>query len=323
VAGRCPVRGRNLFLQLEHYVQLRRTLGYLDRVRERWLKDFVHFVAARGEDGPIRAQMAVEWACTPSSGRGLSGQIRRLQTVRGFLLYLRATLPATEVPGPGLLATLRRPTPYLYSPEEIQQLMEAASLLKPNGSFRAHSYTTMIGLMASTGLRISEVIRLTVMSVRIDAGTPYIEVVQTKFRKSRLVPLHPITIEKLREYRDARRGRHFHGLSDAFFISSKGSSLNYYTVWRTFLTLKRQAGIHSCKTGRRPCIHGLRHTFAVSRLLEWYRAGLNVNELLPTLSTYMGHANPVHTYWYLTATPELLRIAGDHFQRFADPGGEQ
>jgi integrase/recombinase XerD len=318
------VRDRNLFPQLEHYIQLRRTLGYLDRVRERWLEDFVHFVAAQGrEDGPIRAQMAVEWACAPSSGRGLSGQIRRLQTVRGFLLYLRATLPDTEVPGPGLLATLRRPTPYLYSPEEIQQLMRAASLLKPIGSFRAQSYTTMIGLMASTGLRISEAIRLTVANVRMDAETPYIEVLQTKFRKSRLVPLHLITVDKLRDYGEARSRRHFHSLSDAFFISSKGSYLNYYTVWRTFATLKRRAGIRSCETGRRPCIHGLRHTFAVSRLLEWYRAGLNVNDLLPTLSTYMGHSNPVDTYWYLSATPELLSIAGEHFQRFADQGGEQ
>ena len=141
--------------------------------------------------------MALDWACAPSSGRGLSGQASRLKVVRRFLSHLQAAIPETEIPAPGILGNVQRPKPYLYSPQQIEQLPAEASLLKPKGSLRSHTYTTMIGLIAGTGLRVGEAIRLTVRDVHLKADPAYLEVLQTKFRKSRLVALHSTTADKL------------------------------------------------------------------------------------------------------------------------------
>jgi integrase/recombinase XerD len=317
------MRDRDLSSQVERYTELRQALGHQDRELRKQLEDFVRFVEAQGNVRPIRAQTAVDWACAPSPGRGLTRQRHRFLAVRGFLLYLRAVSPDTEVPDTHAVPRPPRPKPYLYSPEQIQRLMDAASLLTPRGSLRPHTYKTMIGLIASTGLRIREAIRLTTSNVHTDGETPYLEVLQTKFRKSRLVPVHPTTADNLRDYMSMRSRLQPKCQSDAFFISRKGTSCSYAAVWETFTFLKHRAGISNFGASKRACIHGLRHTFAVSRLLEWYRQGLNVNDLLPTLSTYMGHVDPKFTYWYLTATPELLGVAGEYFHNFAGQGGEQ
>ena len=152
--------GEDLFLRVECYVGLRRALGYVVRSEEKLLKDFVRFLQAQAVAGRIRAQMALDWAYAPSSGRGLSGQASRLKVVRRFLSHLQASIPETEIPPPGILGNVQRPKPYLYSPQQIEQLLAKASLLKPKGSLRSHTYTTMIGLIASTGLRVGEAIRL-------------------------------------------------------------------------------------------------------------------------------------------------------------------
>jgi integrase/recombinase XerD len=206
---------------------------------------------------------------------------------------------------------VRRPKPYLYSPLEIQRLIEAAALLGPKGSLRPHTYGTMIGLIVSTGLQVGEAIRLTVRDVLLEAKPAYLEVLRTKFRKSRLVPMHSTTADRLRASANERKRLHYDGLSDAFFVSEKGAHLHYDAVWDTFVMLTRRAGVQNDALSRRPSIHGLRHTFAVGRMLDWYRSGMNVRDLIPTLSVYMGHVEPAHTYWYLTATPELLDIAVD------------
>ena len=316
---------KDLFLRVECYVSLRRALGYVVTSEEKLLKDFVRFVVeTQMVTGPIRAQIALDWACMPSPGRGLAGQTSRLKVVRGFLSHLQAAMPETEVPGSGMLAKVRRPKPYLYSRQQIETLIATASLLRPKGSLRPHTFATLIGLIASTGLRVSEAIRLTVRDIHFDADPPHLEVYQTKFRKSRLVPLHSTTTDQLRLYAQERKRLHYDGLSDAFFVSEKGSHLCYDAVWQTFIGLAGRAGIRNDDDASRPpCIHGLRHSFAVGRLLDWYRRGLSVNDLLPTLSVYMGHVQPANTYWYLTATPELLKAAGEYFQKFAGQGVEQ
>ena len=137
-----------------------KAIGYTVHSEEKLLKDFVAFLVSGNVHGPIRAQTAVDWACTPSPGRGPAGQASRLKVVRGFLSHLRATLPETEVPGPGILAPIRRPTPYLYSASEIEALMNEASRLGPKDSLRPHTYRTLIGLLASSGLRVGEALRL-------------------------------------------------------------------------------------------------------------------------------------------------------------------
>jgi integrase/recombinase XerD len=311
-----------LFLRVGAYVGLRQALGYVVTSEEKLLKDFVRFVAEQGGTGPIRAQMALDWACTPSPRRGPAGQASRLKVVRRFLAHLRAAIPETEVPGPGMLAKIRRPKPYIYSRWEIERLLEAASHLRPKDSLRPHTYTTIIGLIASTGLRVGEAIRLTLNDLHLDADPPYLEVLQTKFRKSRLVPVHPSTADKLRLYLAARERLHYDGLTDAFFVSEQGTFLHYNAVWDTFAILTQIIGIRDdSHREERPCIHSLRHTFAVRRMLDWYRSGLKVKDLLPSLSVYMGHVQPAHTYWYLTATPELLAAAGERFRNFTHQEG--
>jgi integrase/recombinase XerD len=313
----------DLFLRVEVYVGLRRALGYVVRSEEKLLKDFVCFLDAQGANEPIRAQMALDWACLPSPHRGLGGQTSRLKVVRGFLSYLRASFPETEVPNSRMLSPVRHPKPYLYSSQEIERLMEVASLLRPEDSLRPNTYATMIGLLASTGLRIGEALRLTIQNVHLETDLSYLEILQTKFGKSRLVPLHATTADRLRLYVAERKRLYYDGLTDAFFVSEQGTYMHYRTVLRTFGTLIRDAGIPDDSSRGRPCMRGLRHTFAVRRLLDWYRSGMKVKELLPTLSVYMGHVQPAHTYWYLTATPELLAAAGEYFQNFTGQGGDQ
>jgi integrase/recombinase XerD len=313
----------DLYLRVEAYVGLRRALGYVVGGEEKLLRDFVSYVKAQETSEPIRAHMAVDWACFPSPKRGPAGQTTRLRVVRGFLAHLQATIPETEVPGPGMLAQIRRPKPYLYSSQEIEQLMKVASLLGPSGSLRPHTYVTMIGLLASAGLRVGEAIRLVAQNVHLDADPAYLEILQTKFRKSRLVALHPTTAQNLRLYASERKRLCYDGLTDAFFVSERGTFMHYKTMRRTFLTLLREAGIPDGRKSGKPGIHGLRHAFAVKRLLDWSRSGLKVQDLLPNLSVYMGHVRPAHTYWYLTATPELLAVAGESFRNFAGQGGDQ
>jgi len=311
----------DLLLQVECYVGLRKAIGYTVRSEEKLLKDFVAFLIPGTTHGPIRAQTAVDWACTPSPGRGPAGQASRLKVVRGFLSHLRATLPETEVPGPGILAPIRRPTPYLYSASEIEALLNEASLLGPKDSLRPHTYCALIGLLASSGLRVGEALRLKVVDVRLDTAPPHLHIIESKFRKSRFVPLHSTAAEKMGAYSNQRKRLRYDGLSDAFFVSEKGGHLSYHACRETFTGLIRRAGIRKQASGGRPGIHALRHSFTVGRMVEWHRAGMPVKDLLPNLSVYLGHVQPAHTYWYLTATPELLSTAADSFLHYAGQGG--
>ena len=167
---------KDLLLRVDCYVSLRRALGYVVTSEEKLLKDFVRFLEAQMVTGPIRAQIALDWACIPSPGRGLAGQTSRLKVVRGFLSHLQAATPETEVPGSGMLANVRRPKPYLYSRQQIETLIATASLLRPQGSLRPHTFATLIGLIASTGLRVSEAIGLSVRNMHLDADLSHLEV---------------------------------------------------------------------------------------------------------------------------------------------------
>jgi integrase len=312
----------DLLLRVECYVALRSAIGYTVRYEEKLLKDFVRSMASQDVSSPIRAQMAVDWACASAPGRGQSGKAARLKVLRGFLSHLRASLPETEVPGPGVLPPIRRPKPYLYSRNEIECLLREALLLGPQGSIRPHVYFTLIGLLASSGLRVGEALQLKVEDVRLEVETPHLHIVEGKFRKSRLVPLHITTVEQLAAYSKERKRLFCDGLSDAFFMSEKGEHIQYDACWDTFSSLLRRTGIQEETGTGRPGIHALRHSFAIGRMVEWYRAGMTVKELLPNLSVYLGHVQPAHTYWYLTATPELLCAAADRFLQYGGTGGQ-
>jgi integrase/recombinase XerD len=312
----------DLLVQLEAYLALEKALGFSLRGRERLLRDFVAFIQARDLSGPVRAQIALDWACSASEHCGISGKAARLSIARRFLVHLSAVIPGTEVPSSALLARPLRRKPFLFSAEEIRCLLKAALTLGPQGSLRPHTLSTLLGLLASSGLRASEALNLTIGNVLLDLDPPRLEIRQTKFHKSRVVPIHPTVADQLRHYAERRRRLNYDGLSDYFFVSERGSRIRYMALYNTFQKLVSSLSIKARDESRKPSLHSLRHGFAVNRLRAWYQQGVNAQVLLPQLSVYLGHLEPAHTYWYLSATPELLSEAARAFAAYARPGGE-
>jgi integrase/recombinase XerD len=235
----------------------------------------------------------------------------RLLAIRAFLLQVRTFEERTEIPQAQFRRRYKRRTPYIFSDQEILQLMEAAA--RNRLRFRAATVSTQIGLLASTGIRIGEALRLTMDDVRLDATPPHLYVNETKFGKSRNVVLHRSTIAHLRRYPKqqevALRGRY----AEPFFTNTLCRPLIYNPIRYTFRHLLKQVGITPSVGQRRPTLHSFRHTFAVKRLTLWQRDGIDVRQQLPRLSVYLGHYGPESTYWYLSATPELLQDASALF----------
>jgi integrase len=230
---------------------------------------------------------------------------QRLGVVRGFAKYLKTLDDTTEVPPTDLLpASYSRVTPYLYSDEEIEQLMAVARSLSPE--LRGLTYATLIGLLAVSGMRIGEAIRLDRGDV--DSGQSLLVVRNSKREKAREVPLHETTLEALSAYAKLRDHQYPEWTSESFFVSTIGTRLYPACVNHTYRDLVALAGLEGRGPRCRPRIHDLRHSFAVKTLIGWYREGLDVDARMPLLSKVLGHANPASTYWYLQAAPELLAL---------------
>ena len=298
---------------LQSYVALRRAIGFTMQREARFLQDFVEHLERHGHDAPV-AQVAVEWATASTE----SQHARRLSIVRGFLTMVRAAEPDVDVPDTGLVRTSRRPTPRILEPHEIVALMEAARSLGPCDALRPHTVATVIGLLASCGLRASEAIRLDIDDVDLVGAPACLQIQLTKFRKSRLVPLHPTTAAALQAYAKQRRVLGYDGVGSAFFVSEHGTRLNYHVLARTFVHLARRLGLRGPVGTRGVSLHQLRHSFAVGRLAAWAQQGVVVRDRLPALAVYLGHLHPKGTYWYLTATPPVLEPAAARFEAFAD-----
>ena len=293
---------------LDDYLAIRRSLGFkLQRVGQ-LLPAFVTYMEdARA--ATITTELAVAWAKQPAGGA--AWWRIRLRAVRGFAQYLQNIDPCTELPPADLLpAPPTRATPYLYSESDIGRLMTAArDLASP---LKAATYETLVGLLATTGMRMGEAIRLDRADLDWDDGV--LTVRSSKFGKSREVPLHPSTLGAMRAYQLRCDQLCPRPKAPSFFISTTGTRLDQPTVGATFVLLARQAGLRPRSLRCRPRPHDLRHSFAVRTLLNWYRAGDNVESKLPLLSTYLGHVSPVSTYWYLTAAPELLALASERLE---------
>lgn len=317
------MNARKLQDQLAGYLAVRAALGYKDHGLKSLLQGFLNYIAARASDGLLRSAIAVDWAYTTpiARGAGVAGPAHRLSAARGFLSHLHASNPGVEVPQSRLLAAVRSPRPYLYSSEEIARLLKAASDLGPRGSLRPHTYETILGLMASTGIRVGEAIRLKNCDVDLKTEPPVLRIRETKFGKHRVVVLHPTTANKLTQYVQLRRRLGYGKRTDAFFVSEQGGLVSYACLCRWFSRTTRVMGMHPPKGRRTPTLHGLRHHFAVERLTLWCQQGACVQDLAPHLSVYLGHAKPQQSYWYMTATPALLSAAAESFQRFTKPGG--
>lgn len=300
------------------YLAIKEVLGFKVYSTKILLMDFVDYVSKLNFSGFISAQIAIDWACVSSKKRGIAGQTARLSQVRGFLFFLKASFPETEIPSHNLLATVRRQSPYLFTQEQINQLLNATLRMKPQDSLRPILWYTLIGLLASTGLRIGEALRLKISDVNLDNDPAYLRIVETKFRKSRLVPLHPTTTQKLKQYVKQRQKLGYNALSDFFFVSEKGTCLDKSCVWLSFRRLTKRLGMLPNQGGRYPSLHSLRHSFAIERLRQWYILGMDVQKMIANLSVYLGHVKPQDSYWYLTATPELLLAASERFLTYQE-----
>lgn len=302
--------------QVADYLRLRRSLGYKLVEHERFLNQFLDYLETI-QATTITAENALAWAKLPT---GVSPRWHgvRLSAVRGFAAWARAFDPDIQVPPTGLLPMrTARATPYLYSDDQVRALMDAAAGLAPQ--VRAATFQTLIGLLVVTGMRAGEAIRADVTDLDLDAGT--LTVRGTKFGKTRLLPLHASVIEELRRYLAIRSAAALPGAT-ALLVLVAGTRLPYNNAQRVFKKLTAQAGIMPRSSACRPRMHDLRHTFAINSLLEAYRAGGDVGERLPLLSTYLGHTEPANTYWYLHAAPELLALAADRLSTH-DAEGER
>lgn len=306
-------------LHLEAYLAVQRALGKSMIAEERLLRDFLAYCSRM--DVQSSGHAAMEWARTAANRFGVSGELRRLRVANSFLMFLRPLCP--EPLSLPLLSgqTPRRKPPYLFSAAETAQLLHCAKCLRPQGSLRPLTFHTILGLLASTGLRSGEALRLDVTDLCLKADPPHLIIRETKFRKSRVVPLHLSAVQPLTYYLTERKRRSFDGLSDRVFLRHRGKPLDHGSLCETFRTLVRQAGIKPANRQRQPTLTSFRHSFAVNRLVQWYKTGKDVNELMPRLSVYLGHVKPACTYWYLTATPELLRTVLDRFAQPADLNG--
>jgi integrase len=300
---------------VEDYLAVRRKLGFALHIEGQELGRFARFADEVGHTGPITTAIAVRWATLPADASRLY-HARRLDLVRRLSRFRAAFEPETEIPPEGLLGpSYSRREPHVYWDSEITELLSAASQLGPTGGLRPCTYVTLFGLLACTGLRISEALALTRSHVDLDAGV--ITIAAGKFRRERLVPVHPTTAQALRDYA-ARRDRYCRTpRAETFFISEFGTSLKYQKVLGTFATLRRQLGWTVGRGARRPRIHDLRHTLIVRRLLRWYEDGSDIDRKIATLSIYVGHVKVSNTYWYLTAIPELLAVGAARFEKFA------
>jgi integrase len=295
---------------VQEYVRMRRDLGFKLHEPAKGLLDFVTFMEQH-HASVITQALALAWAQQPSNVQP-AHWARRLSFVRGFAQYRRATDPRTEVPAPGLLPFQpQRARPYLYSASEIRRLLRAALDLPcryQRGRLRPWMYYTLFGLLSVTGLRVSEVKNLEMRDVDLEAAVLTIR--GAKFGKTRLVPLHASTCQVLAEYL-RRRARHWRqrSVSSYVFVSSWGSRVDGGELHRTFYALSRQIGLRGVAAHRGPRLHDLRHRFATSTLVRWYRAHHDPERKLPLLSAYLGHVHVADTQWYLSGSPELMRAA--------------
>lgn len=298
---------------IEFYLQHRRQLGFPLKEDGQMLRQLARYAAQQGHRGPLTNQLTLAWAQAPAEA-SRHWWARRLDAARRFATFWSAFDPRTEVPPPGVLGPsyLRR-TVHLYTSQETVALMDAALSL---GGIRGLSFHYLIGLLACTGLRIREALRLREKDVDWTAG---LLTVQHSKGRSRCLPVQASTLEALNNYRHKRR-KHLRQAHPApLFIGQNGKTIGYRQAAYTFAALRRALGWNQKPA---PRWHDLRHTFAVNCLLDWYRSGVEVAPKVLSLATYLGHSNIQGTYWYLSAVPELLALMHARWTELnTKPGG--
>lgn len=298
--------------RIDMYLKYRQHLGYSNRTVGGGLLKFADYVDSKRYRGPLTATLAIEWA-SASTKNTRSACASRLSLIRGFAKYYQIIEPKTEIPPVNYYGvTYRRPAPYIYSEKEIYDLLEVTKKLSPINGLKPITIKYILGLLASTGLRISEALHLTCQDVDLNQGI--LSIRESKNHKSRYVPLHPTTMKALQTYTSIRNAQVCTTNDSTFFTIHNGSSLSLQQLEVAFKKLRSELGW--VKNQR---LYDLRHTFACRRLLLWYKQGVDIDAMMIYLSTYLGHAKVTHTYWYLTATPELLSVISNKFEKFSQP----
>jgi integrase len=306
---------------VQAYLDDRRRLGFDLRISGMLLRHFARYADARGHRGPLTLALQLEWARGQAQRATPITWARRLEILRPFARYYRQVEPDSAVPD---LTTYgrahRRLTPHIYTEQELAELLEAAERLQPNGGLRPATYQALFGVIAATGLRLSEALQLRDADVDLPGGS--LTVRETKCKKSRRLPLHPSTVDALDRYRRRRDHAVPRTASLPFFVGRTGQALPPPTVHGVFVVLRTRLGWVARGGHPHPRIHDLRHTFAVRRVQAWQQSGVTMDHGMFLLCTYLGHATIAATYWYLTGTPELLATVGTRFEHFACPAGE-
>jgi integrase/recombinase XerD len=291
---------------VQEYLRERRSLGFKLYGAGLLLSQFVRFLEERGATH-ITRELALQWATLPQDCHP-AHWARRLGVVRQFAGYHSATDARTEIPPQGLLPyKYSRATPYIYTQEQVLALMEAARKLPSHTGLRPSTYSTLFGLLVVTGMRITETLGLDCADVDFREGV--LSVRQTKLGKLRLIPMHLSTVRALRRYAHRRDRIYPEAKTPSFFVAEGGTRLTGWTVRWTFNRLSRQIGLRGASDRVGPRIHDFRHTFAVRLLQNWCRQNKDVEKRLPQLAMLLGHTHVNDTYWYLTATPDLLQSA--------------
>jgi integrase len=301
---------------LDDYLTTRRALGFKFLTEGTGLRTFVSFMEQSGADH-ITVQLALAWARQPTSVQETQ-RARRLSFVRGFARHCSGFDSRTQVPTSDLISSRHvRPQPYFFSAGDIDRLLEAALELPPRDGLRRWTFHCLYGLLSVSGLRSGEARGLTLDDVDIDEGILTIR--SSKFGKSRLVPLHASTVQVLADYLERRQVFLGKRSIRQVFVNDRGGPLSCDQALDTFQRLLRTIGVNARADGRRPHLHDLRHRFAIETLVRWYREAQDVEQRMPTLSAFLGHTEVRDTYWYLSARPELLKLALERLELYWGP----
>jgi len=312
---------RSIFADhIASFIEMRKRLGYKSEDHANILLQLDRYLYEMDYQGLLTQELALNFA-TSNPRMSKNECVRKYNVIRKFSDYLAVTIPDTPPLNPrALIQSKRRSTAHIYTDEEMTRLMDGAMRVSRINPLRNATLHAMVGLAASTGLRVSEVVGLDRDNVNLDTGV--LTVRRTKFQKDRLVPVHSTTLKVLRDYGPLRDARFLRPATPAFFINMWGSRFSKSTLSLAFYNLACSTGIREA-TGQGPHFHDLRHTFAVRCLVAWYKEGKDVQAMLPLLATYMGHVHYSDTAYYLTATAELLGLAAERYQNFLKQGGSE
>jgi integrase len=304
--------------RVHDFLAERRRLGFELTSMGRGLREFARYIDARGYSTPLTVEIMAEWARRDKyHSKTPITWARRLKMLRPFARYLQQFESRTEVPDESIFGSVdQRLAPHIYSEAEIVDLLSAVRRLRPD--LRGAGYEALFGLLAATGLRVSEAIHLHDSDVDLRAGMLVVR--RTKFAKSRQVPLHPSTIKALSRYRRLRSVYVERDADAPFFVGTRGKrlgqALTLHQIERVFATLRDELGWINRGAHHAPRVHDLRHSFVVRRVMLWHTQGINVDQAMLSLSTYVGHAMVTNTYWYLSAVPELIAVAASKFESY-------